>query len=70
MKNEEYELDLFIWKNSTRKLKQSNVIRILHSSFFILHFVHNAQNVNLLTNEIQARKSVRKYAILAHSATL
>ena len=29
-----------------------------------------AQIVNLLTNEIHARKSVRKYAILAHSATL
>ena len=31
---------------------------------------YNAQNINLLTNEIHARKSVRKYAILAHSATL
>ena len=70
MKNEEYELDLLIWKNSTRKFKQSNVIPILHSSFFILHFMCIAQNVNLLTNEIHARKSVRKYAILAHSATL
>ena len=29
-----------------------------------------AHIVNLLTNEIHARKSVRKYAILAHSATL
>ena len=29
-----------------------------------------AQIVNLLTNEIHSRKSVRKYAILAHSATL
>ena len=70
MKNEEYELDLFIWKTQQEILKQSNVIRILHSSFFILHFVHNAHIVNLLTNEIQARKSVRKYAILAHSAML
>ena len=38
--------------------------------FFLLIFYSNAQNVNLLTNEIHARKSVRKYAILAHSATL
>ena len=29
-----------------------------------------AHIINLLTNKIQARKSVRKYAILAHSATL
>ena len=70
MKNEEYELDLLIWKNSTRKFKQSNVIPILHSSFFILHFMCSAQIINLLTNEIHSRKSARKSAILAHSATL
>ena len=69
MKNEEYELDLLIWKNSTRKFKQSNVIPILHSSFFILHFMCSAQIVNILTNKIHARKSVRKYAILADFAT-
>ena len=34
----------------------------------LIHY--NAQIVNLLTNEIHSRKSVRKYAILAHSATL
>ena len=69
MKNEEYELDLLIWKNSTRNFKQSNVIPILHSSFFILHFMCSAQIVNILTNKIHARKSVRKYAILADFAT-
>ena len=34
------------------------------SFYSIAHFI------NLLTNEIHSRKSVRKYAILAHSATL
>ena len=38
--------------------------------FYLLIFYSNAQIVNLLTNEIQARKSARKYAILAHSAML
>ena len=38
--------------------------------FYLLIFYSSAHIVNLLTNEIQARKSVRKYAILAHSATL
>ena len=43
---------------------------IYFSIFFLLIFYSNAQNVNLLTNEIHARKSVRKYAILADSAML
>ena len=43
---------------------------IYFSIFFLLIFYSNAQIINLLTNEIQARKSVRKYAILAHSAML
>ena len=38
--------------------------------FYLLIFYSSAHIVNLLTNEIHARKSVRKYAILAHSATL
>ena len=43
---------------------------IYFSIFFLLIFYSIAQNVNLLTNEIHSRKSVRKYAILAHSAML
>ena len=43
---------------------------IYFSIFFLLIFYYNAQIINLLTNEIHSRKSVRKYAILAHSATL
>ena len=38
--------------------------------FYLLIFYSSAHIINLLTNEIHARKSARKYAILAHSATL
>ena len=37
--------------------------------FYLLIFSFCAQIVNILTNKIHARKSVRKYAILADFAT-
>ena len=37
--------------------------------FYLLIFSFYAQIVNILTNKIHARKSVRKYAILADFAT-
>jgi len=41
---------------------------LFFSCFYLLILYDLAQNVNILTNEIHARNSVRKYAILADSA--
>ena len=69
MKNEEWELVLYAWDTPLRPQAEERNLSSpkggQEGGFYSI-----AQNVNLLTNEIHSRKSVRKYAILAHSATL